>query len=113
MNLTTRQAVYAALAAAGLLATWYFNLRFMAESGGSFSALEFVRAGYANSASSSLTNDLLVGTLAFPGLVLAESRRLQMRHWWVFPLLTFGVAFAFAYPAFLFARERRLQALGG
>jgi hypothetical protein len=112
MRLTTRQAVYAALAAVGLMATWYFNLRFMAESGGSFSALEFVRAGYANSASSSLTNDLLVGTLAFLVWSFGEARRLEMRHWWVFPLLTFGVAFAFAFPAFLFARERRLQALG-
>jgi hypothetical protein len=112
MNLTARQVFYGALAAVGLFATWYFNLRFMAESGGSFSALEFVRAGYANSASSSLTNDLLVGTLAFLVWSLAEARRLEMRHWWVFPVLTFGVAFALAYPAFLFARERRLQALG-
>lgn len=109
MKLTTRQGMYAVLAAAGLLATWYFNLRFMAESGGSFSVVEFVRAGYANSASSSLSNDLLIGTLTFLVWSFAEARRLAMRHWWIFPVLTFGVAFACAFPLFLFARERRLQ----
>jgi hypothetical protein len=112
MKFTARQVVYAALATVGLLATWYFNLRFMAESGGTFSVVEFVRAGYANSASSSLSNDLLIGTVAFLVWSFAEARRLQMRHWWVFPVLTFGVAFACAYPLFLFARERRLLANG-
>ena len=61
MAASPRMMVYAGLAVVGLLATWTFNLRFMEESGGSFSAVEFVRAGYANSASSSLSNDLLVG----------------------------------------------------
>jgi len=105
--------VYAALAAIGLVATWYLNLQFMSESGGSFSAVEFVRAGYANSASSSLSNDLLVGTAAFTIWSFAAARRLGMRHWWIYPVLTFGVAFAFAFPLFLFVRERRLAALGG
>lgn len=112
MTLTTRQLAYAALAAIGLVATWYFNLRFMAESGGAFSAVEFVRAGYANSASSSLSNDLLVGTVAFTIWSFAEARRLGLRHWWIYPVLTFGVAFAFAFPLFLFVRERRLAAQG-
>jgi hypothetical protein len=107
-----KQMVYAALAAIGLVVTWYFNLQFMSESGGSFSAVEFVRAGYANSASSSLSNDLLVGIAAFTIWSFAEARRLGMRHWWIYPVLTFGVAFAFAFPLFLFVRERRLAALG-
>jgi hypothetical protein len=111
MKLTAMQILYAALAAVGLVATWYFNLRFMAESGGSFSVVEFTRAGYANSASSSLSNDLLVGCAAFLVWSYAEARRLAMRRWWVWPVLTFGIAFAFAFPLFLFARERRLQAL--
>jgi len=111
MRITPRQIVYAALAAAGLVATWYFNLRFMEESGGSFGALEFVRAGYANAASSSLANDLLVGVAAFLVWSFAEARRLAMRRWWVYVVLTFGVAFAFAFPLFLFFREGRLEEL--
>ena len=113
MTTTTRQALFAALAVAGLLATWYWNLRFMQEAGGAFSVIDFVRGGYANSAAASLSNDLLIGTLAFLLFSYAEARRLGMRHWWVIPVLTFGVAFACAFPLFLLLRERRLQATGG
>jgi hypothetical protein len=112
MTSSGRQALFAMLSIAGLVATWYFNLRFMEESGGTFSVVEFVRGGYANSAASSLSNDLLVGTLAFVVFSFAEARRLAMRHWWIYLVLTFAVAFAFAFPLFLFARERRLQELG-
>ena len=42
MQLTPRQIVYLVLAAAGLVLTWTFNLRFMAESGG---ACGFVKDG--------------------------------------------------------------------
>ena len=110
MNMTIRQTVYLALAVVGLCATWFFNLQFMAESGGAFDVPAFVRAGYVNSASSSLSNDLLVGCAAFLVWSFAEVRRLGMRRWWVYPVLTFGIAFAFAFPLFLFLRDRRLQA---
>ena len=113
MTSAARQAVYAALAVAGLLATWYCNLQFMRDSGGAFSVVEFVRGGYANYAAASLSNDLLIGTLAFLIFSYAEARRLGMRHWWLVPVLTFGVAFACAFPLFLLARERRLQATTG
>jgi len=110
---TTRQRIYAALALAGLVGTWWFNLRFMRASGGAFSVVEFVRAGFANDAAASLGTDLAVGTLTFLTWSFAESRRLGMRHWWVFAALTFGVAFAMAFPLFLLARERRLAASTG
>jgi Terpene cyclase DEP1 len=110
MKVTPRQIAYLALAAIGLIATWFFNIRFMAESGGAFDVVAFVRAGYANSASSSLSNDLLVGCVAFLIWSFVEVRRLAMRRWWVYPILTFAIAFAFAFPLFLFLRDRRLQA---
>jgi hypothetical protein len=112
MKVTPRQFVYLVLAGVGLCATWFFNLRFMAESGGTLDLVAFVRAGYANSASTSLSNDLLVGCTAFMVWSFAEVRRLGMRRWWVYPVLTFGIAFAFAYPLFLFLRDRRLQERG-
>jgi len=113
MHLTARQGIYAGLAAVGLIATWYFNLRFVAEAGGTFAVVDFVRAGYANDASSSLSNDLLVGVAAFLVWSFAEAHRLGMRRWWLYPVVTFGIAFACAFPLFLFFRERRLAALGG
>ncbi len=112
MNLTPRQIAYLVLAVAGFLATGYFNLRFIEESGGAFSVLDFFRGGYVNSAAASISNDLLVGTTTFLLWSFAEARRLAMRRWWVYLLLTFTLAFAFAFPLFLFVRERRLAALG-
>jgi hypothetical protein len=111
MDLTPRQMIYAALAAIGLVATWTFNLQFMSESGGSFSLVDFVAASYANSASSSIANDLTVGVLAFLVWSFHEARRIGMRHWWIYVVLTFAIAFACAYPLFLFMRERRIGAL--
>jgi Terpene cyclase DEP1 len=112
MPRTPREALYALLAAAGLCATWYYNLLFIDQAGGTFSVVEFVRGGYANYAASSLSNDLVIGTLTFLAWSFAEARRLDMRHWWLVPVVTFGVAFACAYPLFLLARERRLHASG-
>ena len=54
-------------------------------------------------------NDLLVALATFLVWSFAEVRRLGMRRWWVYPILTFGIAFAFAFPLFLFLRDRRLQ----
>jgi hypothetical protein len=105
---TPRRAAYAALAAVGLVVTWYFNWKFMAD-GDCRGIVEFVRAGYANHASTSLANDLLVGVAAFWIWSFAESRRLAIGHWWIWPLLTLGVAFAVAYPLFLFVREGRIE----
>lgn len=110
MQLSFRQGVYAVLAVAGLIGTWFFNLQFITEAGGSFPVLEFVRGGYANPAAASLTNDLLVALLSFLVWSFAEARRLGIRHWWVVVVVTFGVAFAVAFPLFLLVRERRLAA---
>ena len=109
MQLSFRQGLYAALAVAGLIGTWFFNLQFMAEAGGSFPVLEFVRGGYSNPAAASLTNDLLVALLSFLVWSFAEARRLGLRHWWWVVVVTFGVA-AVAFPLFLLVRERRLAA---
>ena len=112
MQSKTRQYVFGVLAVAGVVATWYFNLRFMGEQAG-FDIAAFVAGGYANAAASSFTNDLMIGVLAFLVFLVAESRRLGMRHVWVYVLLTFGIAFAFSFPLFLLMRERRLAELEG
>jgi hypothetical protein len=109
LNLNARQMVYLALAVIGLCVTWYFNLQWMAETGAGVDFIGFFRAGYVNHAATSLTNDLLVGCVTFMVLSFVESHRLRMKHWWVWPVLTFGIAFACAFPLFLFLRDRRIQ----
>lgn len=100
--------LYFALSFIGLIATWVFNMRFMQQTGFAFDALEFIRQGFANNASSSLAADIGVAFLAFVVFVVAESRRLGMRHGWLYILLGLGVATAFAFPLFLGMRERQL-----
>jgi len=43
--------------------------------------------------------------------MVVEARRLKMRNWWAYILLTFLIAFAFACPLFLMLRELKLQSL--
>jgi hypothetical protein len=76
--------------------------------GGGFSLAQFVAGGYANPAASSLTTDLTVAFLAFLVWLPGEARRVGVRHWWIYVVLGFGVAFAFAFPLFLLVRDRRL-----
>ncbi len=102
---------YLLLAIAGAAATWAFNILFMLESGG-FDMLSFIKGGFANYAAGSLTADVLVAAATFVIWMLHEAGRLGMRNRWVYVVLTFGVAVAFAFPFFLFMRQRHLDRMG-
>lgn len=106
----TRQFLYALCAAAGVILTMYFNIQFIQEHGG-FSVMRFVTDNYVNHASASISNDLLVVVATFMIWSFGEARRLEMKHWWLYVVLTFGVAIAFAMPLFLLMRERRIASL--
>lgn len=107
----SRQIIYGTLALAGLFATWFFNLQFI-EFYGDFELDVFIADNYVNPASASITNDILVAALTFVFWLYVESKRLGMRFWWIYGILTFGIAIAFAFPLFLLMRERRLTLLG-
>lgn len=116
-TLSTKKILYLTLAVLGGTLTWYFNLRFMVETYGRFSFaallqfdwLAFVSGGFANPAASSLSVDLLIVVTAGLVFLISEARRLGMRHWWVYLLLSGLVAAAFAYPLFLFMREYAME----
>lgn len=104
------QILYAACAVAGVFCTMYFNMQFMNEYGG-FPIITFIAENYANNASGSITNDILVVTVVFLIWSFIEARRLSMSYWWVYAVLTFSIALAFALPLFLLYRERRIAAI--
>ena len=112
MTTQIRQAGYGLLAVSGLCLTMYFNLQFM---NGSllFDPVAFIQGGYANAATSSLTSDLTIAFLAFLWWLQAEAKRCGVGNWWLYLLLGFFVAFAFAFPLFLLVRERKLAQAGG
>lgn len=98
--------IYALLAVAGALGTWYFNALSIA-AGDSYLADWF-----ANPASSSAAVDLIVVALAACLFIVLESRRLGMRFTWVLVPLTFLIAVAFTFPLFLAWRQWYLSRPG-
>ncbi len=103
----TRIYCYALLAIAGLVFTMYYNIQFIIEHGG-FSVSLFVKENYLNAASASISNDVIVASLVFLFWSYFEAQRLRMKHWWVYLITNFCIAFAFAFPLFLLMRERAL-----
>ena len=108
MSSNARQAVYGLLAVIGLIATWYFNIQFTVENNG-FSLVKFVTDNYVNAASASISNDITVVVVTFAFWTFFESRKLSMKYWWLYVILAFMVAIAFAFPLFLLMRERKMS----
>ena len=99
---------YGGLAVIGLIATWTYNVLFIQEHGG-FSLALYISENYANYASGSISNDILVVVIAFFVWSFVEAKKLRMKHWWAYVPLTFCVAIAVALPLFLMMRERKLR----
>lgn len=108
--MSRREAVYALFAIVGLIGTWIFNAQYAVQTDG-FDPVEWLRLGFVNPAAASLTIDVLVAFAVFIVWALAESRRIGMRHGWLYPVLGLLVAFAFAFPLFLLLRERYLRTM--
>jgi len=98
---------YLILAILGITTTMYFNIAYFLETG-TFNIQEFVSILYATNAGASIMNDLTVAYLAFLFWLFAETRRLGMQNVWIFFVLSL-IAFAFAFPLFLYFRERFLR----
>ncbi|WP_333783441.1 DUF2834 domain-containing protein [Microbacterium sp. ET2] len=60
---------------------------------------------------SSITVDLLIVAVAACIVIAVEGRRLGMKRWWLYIVLSALTAIAFTFPLFLAMRERRLAAL--
>ena len=100
--------LYAAIAALALVATWSNNITFMLEPQNQ-NALSFVRALYANGATASITNDLLLYALAGSIFMVLEGQRLHMRYVWLYILLSLLIAVSVMFPLFLIARQIKIS----
>ncbi len=109
MSTKGRQIMFLILAVTGILLPWHYNLEFTRHHGG-FSVTTYLAEIYANLASTSIAYDILVALLAFLFWSFFEARRLGMKNWWLYPVLSIFISFAFAFPFFLLLRERRLSA---
>lgn len=102
---TPRALLYLALAVAGLVGTWTYNVAAILEE------RDFLGDWFQGGAAvSSLTTDLLVVAVAAVIFMIVEGRRLRMKRVWLFILAAPLIALAFAFPLFLAFRERALMA---
>lgn len=109
MRVTPLIVFYGLCTAAGAVVPWYYNLRFMRESGELLTPQRWLAEGFVTPLAGSITSDFLIGTIPVLVWMVVEARRLRMRHLWVYVLGTFLVAFAFTCPLFLLMREWHLQ----
>lgn len=95
--------VYSLLAVVGAAGTWWFNIRSAREE------QDYLAGWFANPASSSAAVDVIVVAVVVCLFIVVEARRLGMTRWvWLLVPLTFAIAVAFTFPAFLALRERAL-----
>ena len=102
--------LYLALAVLGIASTWTYNYLAWCDLGWAYTPAAFVRIGFSGSPLlGSVASDFWVGSMAALIWMLVEARRLGMRAWWIWLPLTIGVAWAFAFPLFLYFRETWLE----
>lgn len=92
--------------------TFYFVLLGVLENNGNFNVTEFIMSTWTdNYYAKSLSMDFWTGTIAGTFFIMHEGYRLKMKRIWVYLILTFGVAYAFSFPLFLYMRALHLQRL--
>lgn len=105
-----KQIIYLLLAIAGGGYTYYNLMLGISSNGGHFDVVDFVNSTWIEDFyARSLTIDFWTGAIAGTLFMVYEGMRLKMRLWWLYIVLTFLIAFAFAFPLFLFVREKLLQ----
>lgn len=75
-----------------------------------FNVGDFVQSTWTSSAyARAITWDFWVGTIAGSAFMVLEGRRLRMKYYGIFIVLSFMIAYAFAFPLFLYFRQRYLS----
>jgi hypothetical protein len=95
--------LYLGIAVLALIGTWSQNLAFFRESG-SFSALSFIEACFANHAAASISIDILFFGLAAFIFMGIEAKRLGIRFFWVYVALSCLIAISVTFPIFMAVR---------
>jgi Terpene cyclase DEP1 len=100
-------ASYILIALVALPATWINNLAFMTQPS-NVSFADFFRAAYVNAAAASLTNDLILVALATCIFMAIEGRRIGIRYFWLYVIMSAIVAVSVTFPLFLLARHIKI-----
>jgi hypothetical protein len=98
---------YAAIAALALVGTQWALLEGIRSAEGSF-AKQMWADLTANPTVVFTSIDLFMVFLAAFIFMIVEGRRLRVRWWWLYPVLSVGIGVSFGFPLFLIARRLRL-----
>lgn len=98
---------YAVIAAVALVGTQWALIEGIQAAEGSF-AKEAWADLTANPTVVFAAIDLLMVFLAAMIFMVVEGRRVGIRWWWLYPVLSVGIGISFGFPLFLLARRLRL-----
>ena len=68
---------------------------------------------WGNPIAAATLTDFTISCLVFWPFLIAESRKLAIRHWWLFIPANIFIGLSFALPAFLYIRERQMANVAG
>lgn len=69
----------------------------------------FYHQAFASYVSTQLLMDILLVTVMFFVWMYPEGKRLKMQHLWIYPVLTYGLAFSIAAPLFMYQRAKKMS----
>lgn len=99
--------VYAILCILGFALPYYFLLSFLLSNGLHISLL--ISRMFANQVSSFFVADVIVSSLVLWAFIFHETRRHQIRLWWLCILANLAVGVSLGLPLFLLLREFELD----
>ena len=97
---------YLIVAAIGAVAPYATYFGYLAYVPGSSSALSLA---WGNPIAAATLTDFTIACLVFWPFVYVESKKLEIRFWWLFVVSNIFIGLSFALPAFLYVREGRLM----
>ena len=103
----SRKSIYLALALIGLFAPYCFFFKYLNANG--FDLPLIFQQLFANNISAFFAVDLIISIIVFWIYMIAEANTLQMKNWWLYILASLTVCLSFAFPLFLYFRERKLE----
>src|SRR5262245_31131994 len=103
--MTTRETIYAVLAALGVILPMYYNLQYMTAGGNLL--VDFFTVPMQNAVTASLLFDILIAFAAFNVLLFTEGHKLGTRNLCLCVAVSWLGAFGAWLPLFLVLRERQ------
>lgn len=100
--------IYAVIAIVSIIATWSNNVAAFVSQPETRTIEGLYHALYVNYATASFINDLFGLTIAASVFIVVEGRKLRIRYYLLYVLLSGPTAISFTFPLFLIARQMKL-----